>query len=78
VRSRHAGHVRADTVLDRVSDQRTAQSHNQDIELLCSTLRKLKNGERVQVPVYDFSKHARAEETVAMYGANVVILEGVC
>jgi len=48
-----------------------------DIELLCATLRKLKEGQRIQVPIYDFSTHSRSPETEEMYGANVVILEGL-
>ncbi|XP_033125788.1 uridine-cytidine kinase-like 1 [Anneissia japonica] len=48
-----------------------------DYELLIKTLRKLKDGKRVEVPVYDFATHSRIKEKKVMYGANVVIFEGI-
>ena len=30
-----------------------------------------------QVPVYDFTTHSRAPETVTLYGAKVIICEGI-
>lgn len=48
-----------------------------DFELLVETLRKLKEGKRVEVPIYDFSTHARAKYTRTMYGANVIVFEGI-
>ncbi len=35
-----------------------------DFELLVETLRKLKEGKSVDVPVYDFNTHCRAKYTV--------------
>lgn len=48
-----------------------------DFALMVETLRKLKEGRHVEVPVYDFSTHSRAKYTQTMYGANVVVLEGI-
>jgi uridine kinase len=49
-----------------------------DMELMCSTLQKLKEGQRIQVPCYDFSKHARdPKKNEMLYGSNVVIVEGL-
>lgn len=31
----------------------------------------------VNIPVYDFSLHARADKTTSIYGANVIIFEGI-
>ena len=31
----------------------------------------------VQIPTYDFSLHARTEKTTTIYGANVIIFEGI-
>ncbi|KAG0168016.1 hypothetical protein DFQ30_005384 [Apophysomyces sp. BC1015] len=31
----------------------------------------------VNIPVYSFSKHAREEKTTSIYGANVIIFEGI-
>ena len=36
-----------------------------DFDLLIDTLRKLKEGRSVEVPVYDFNTHARASYTVS-------------
>lgn len=36
-----------------------------DFDLLCETLRKLKEGKRVEVPIYNFVTHAREKLTVS-------------
>ncbi|CAN9507979.1 unnamed protein product [Ophioblennius macclurei] len=48
-----------------------------DLELLVSVLRKLKDGKSVKVPVYDYTTHCRRKEWKTVYGANVVIFEGI-
>ncbi|XP_061785559.1 uridine-cytidine kinase-like 1 isoform X1 [Nerophis lumbriciformis] len=48
-----------------------------DFELLVSILRKLKKGKSIKVPVYDFTTHCRRKEWKTVYGANVVIFEGI-
>lgn len=48
-----------------------------DVSLLCKTIKKLKQGQPVAVPVYDFRTHSRLTDEVMMYGANVIIFE-VC
>ncbi|XP_054617744.1 uridine-cytidine kinase-like 1 isoform X3 [Dunckerocampus dactyliophorus] len=48
-----------------------------DFELLVSVLRKLKKGKSIKVPVYDFTSHCRRKEWKTVYGANVVIFEGI-
>ncbi|KAJ3189689.1 hypothetical protein HK101_008761 [Irineochytrium annulatum] len=48
-----------------------------DFELLYKTLSNLKQGVKVDVPVYDFSTHSRLDKTTSMYGANVIIFEGI-
>ncbi|KAG2468539.1 UCKL1 protein, partial [Polypterus senegalus] len=48
-----------------------------DFELLITVLRKLKKGKSVKVPVYDFTLHSRRKEWKTVYGANVVIFEGI-
>lgn len=37
----------------------------------------LKNAQSVEIPVYSFVQHQRTEETQYLYGASVVILEGL-
>lgn len=48
-----------------------------DFELCCETLQKLKKGKSVEIPIYDFTTHARKKQTKILYGANVVIFEGI-
>jgi uridine kinase len=40
-------------------------------------LRRLTARERVDVPKYDFKTHSRSKETTLVYGANVIIFEGL-
>uniref|UniRef100_A0A8C6KXY4 Uridine-cytidine kinase n=4 Tax=Nothobranchius TaxID=28779 RepID=A0A8C6KXY4_NOTFU len=48
-----------------------------DFELLVATLRKLKQGKSVKIPVYDFTTHRRQKDWKNVYGASVIILEGI-
>ncbi|XP_064486888.1 uridine-cytidine kinase-like 1 isoform X2 [Ornithodoros turicata] len=48
-----------------------------DFDLLIETLQKLKDGKRVEVPIYNFVSHSREKRTKFMYGANVIIFEGI-
>ncbi|KAI9490878.1 uracil phosphoribosyltransferase-domain-containing protein [Zychaea mexicana] len=48
-----------------------------DYDLLFDALCKLKHGKSVQIPNYDFSLHARTDKTTTIYGANVIIFEGI-
>ncbi|KAI0980121.1 hypothetical protein GJ496_005093 [Pomphorhynchus laevis] len=40
-------------------------------------LKLLKQGKRVLIPIYNFVKHCRDKAQKTLYGANVVILEGI-
>ncbi|XP_023327670.1 uridine-cytidine kinase-like 1 [Eurytemora carolleeae] len=48
-----------------------------DFDLLFSTLIRLKEMKKVEVPIYNFVTHRRETKTVSMYGANVIIFEGI-
>ncbi|XP_066995878.1 uridine-cytidine kinase-like 1 isoform X2 [Anabrus simplex] len=48
-----------------------------DFELLVETLQRLKECKKVEVPVYNFVTHSRESRTKTMYGANVIIFEGI-
>uniref|UniRef100_H2Z969 Uridine-cytidine kinase n=1 Tax=Ciona savignyi TaxID=51511 RepID=H2Z969_CIOSA len=48
-----------------------------DFDLCCETLRKLKQGRNVEIPMYDFTSHCRKKQAKPLYGANVVIFEGI-
>lgn len=47
-----------------------------DFDLLYECLSQLKQGKRVDIPVYSFPLHQRLEETVSLYSPHVLILEG--
>ncbi|XP_058031315.1 uridine-cytidine kinase-like 1 isoform X2 [Ahaetulla prasina] len=48
-----------------------------DFDLMIATLKKLKQGKSVKIPVYDFTSHSRKKEWKMLYGANVIIFEGI-
>ncbi|KTF85691.1 hypothetical protein cypCar_00007512 [Cyprinus carpio] len=48
-----------------------------DFSLLVHTLRKLKQGKSVKIPVYDFTTHGRQKVWKTVYGASVIIFEGI-
>lgn len=48
-----------------------------DWDLLFETLSKVRKGQLVHIPVYDFVTHSRTGETTLFYGADVVFLEGI-
>ena len=48
-----------------------------DTQLLYEHIRALKDGEAVQMPVYDYTVHNRSEETVGVNPAPVILLEGI-
>ncbi|MDO4566847.1 MAG: uridine kinase, partial [Oscillospiraceae bacterium] len=48
-----------------------------ETELMISDLMKLKNGETVYSPVYDFTVHNRSKDTVEIQPNPVIIVEGI-
>ncbi|XP_077109092.1 uridine-cytidine kinase-like 1 isoform X6 [Ranitomeya variabilis] len=48
-----------------------------DFELMICTLKKLKQGKSVKIPTYDFTTHSRTKDWKTLYGANVIIFEGI-
>ncbi|KAF9985684.1 Uridine-cytidine kinase-like 1, partial [Modicella reniformis] len=49
-----------------------------DYGLLLETIIKLKEGKKVDVPIYDFETHKRVpNKATTVYGANVIIFEGI-
>ncbi|CAF1058945.1 unnamed protein product, partial [Didymodactylos carnosus] len=48
-----------------------------DFILLLETLKNLKSGKQVELPLYNFTTHSREKYTKTLYGANVVIFEGI-
>lgn len=48
-----------------------------DTELLISDLKKLRSGEAVRCPTYDYTIHDRSDKTVTVKPAKVIIVEGI-
>jgi uridine kinase len=48
-----------------------------DNDLLIQHLQQLRSGKSIQLPIYDFSLHARSKETVTVDYKPVVVLEGI-
>ena len=48
-----------------------------EFKLLVDHIRKLKQGEEVQQPIYSYLTCKRSEETVAIEPKNVIIIEGI-
>ncbi|KAG8779706.1 Uridine kinase, partial [Serendipita sp. 397] len=48
-----------------------------DLDLFANCLRDLKHNRQTNIPVYSFSQHQRLEETQYLYGAAIIIVEGI-
>ena len=48
-----------------------------DTSLLCEHIRRLKSGEDIESPVYDYTVHNRAKETRTVHASPVILLEGI-
>ncbi|CAF1052427.1 unnamed protein product [Rotaria sordida] len=48
-----------------------------DFDLVIETLRNLKMGKQVEIPLYNFTTHSRESYKKILYGANVVIFDGI-
>ena len=48
-----------------------------DTDLMIEHIKKLKQWQSIARPVYDFTIHNRVEETVTVYPAKVIVVEGI-
>jgi uridine kinase len=48
-----------------------------DYDSLFEVLKNLKQGIQCQVPIYDFNTHSRSDQSITVYGASVVLFEGI-
>ncbi|MCL6631964.1 MAG: uridine kinase [Alicyclobacillus herbarius] len=51
--------------------------HSFDTDLLITHLKELRQGHRIEMPVYDFTEHRRRPETQPLDAKPVIILEGI-
>ena len=48
-----------------------------DTHLFIKHLKKLKKGEEVEIPIYDFKNHSRKKQTLKLNSNPVIIVEGI-
>jgi len=48
-----------------------------DTDLLVEHLKKIRRNESIEVPVYDYKRHTRSDETIHVEPQDVIILEGI-
>lgn len=48
-----------------------------DFELLAQGLNKLKQGESIKVPLYDFATHSRKKETIDCPPKKIILVDGI-
>jgi uridine kinase len=48
-----------------------------DHEILIQSLRELKNGRKVSIPIYDFVTHSRSSKSIVIDECKIVIFEGI-
>ena len=48
-----------------------------ETDLMARHLEKLRHGEAIDCPVYDFSQHNRSDETIHLVPKRVIIVEGI-
>jgi uridine kinase len=62
-------------------DERARQNFDHpdsiDIPLLVAHIRRLRSGQGIERPVYDFTQHQRRAETVRLESRSAVIIEGI-
>ena len=62
-------------------EQRTKLNYDHpdafETDLLIEHLKRLRRGESIQCPVYDYTVHNRTQETVTVYPSRVIVVEGI-
>lgn len=48
-----------------------------DSELMLSDIKKLRDGQEIDVPVYDYTVHNRSDQTIHVKPKKVIIIEGI-
>jgi uridine kinase len=66
---------------DLTYEERTQLNYDEpdalETDLMAAHLERLRRGEAIDCPVYDFSAHNRSEETVRIEPRKVIIVEGI-
>ena len=48
-----------------------------DIQLFIDCIKKLKQGEKTEIPTYDFKTHTRTKEKILIEPSKIIIIEGI-
>lgn len=48
-----------------------------DNDMMADAIAKLKSGEAVEVPIYDYTIHDRTENTMTLHPTHVILVEGI-
>lgn len=48
-----------------------------DNDMMAEAIAKLKNGEPVEIPIYDYTIHDRTENTMTLHPTPVILVEGI-
>ncbi|MDP2437599.1 MAG: uridine kinase, partial [archaeon] len=77
--------ISMDSFYRGLSVEERADAHNYDFDhpsaidftKLIDVLTDLRQGKRTSVPIYDFVTHSRLNHSTTVYGADVIIIEGI-
>ncbi len=67
----------ADMPLDERHQANFDHPDSIDSEMLMNHIKRLKNGQSIEMPIYDFKSHTRSNETEHIEPKSVVIIEGI-
>lgn len=75
----HDNYYRQHDDLSFTERQTINYDHPESLEtdLLIEHLQKLRQGQSVECPVYDFSQHNRSKETITIKPSRVIVVEGI-
>ena len=48
-----------------------------DTELMLEKIQQIRNGETVEIPIYDFVLHRRSDETYQVFPTDIILIEGI-
>ena len=48
-----------------------------ETDMLIDHIRKLRDGQSVECPVYDYTVHNRSDKTITIHPADVILVEGI-
>jgi len=48
-----------------------------DTDLMLEKIQQIRNGETVEIPIYDFVLHKRSEETYQVFPTDIILIEGI-